>query len=180
MQTPPMISGRLIRRQLLGGAGDEQGDQHHGGADGDDIGLEQVGGHAGAVADIVADVVGDHGRVAGVVLGDAGLDLADEVGADVGGLGEDAAAETREDGDERGAEGERDERVDDFAAVGSCAGDFDEIVEEAGDGEQSARPATSMPVMAPARKAVVRPLCRLVRAASAVRTLARTEMFMPI
>ena len=37
-----------------------------------------------------------------------------------------------------------------------------------------------MPVMAPARKAVVRPPCRLVRAASAVRTLARTEMFMPM
>ena len=27
---------------------------------------------------------------------------------------------------------------------------------------------------------MVRPLCRLVRAASAVRTLARTEMFMPM
>jgi hypothetical protein len=129
--------------ELLGRAGDEQGDQHHGGADGDDIGFEQVGGHAGAVADIVADIVGDHGRVAGVVLGDAGLDLADEVGADVGGLGEDAAAETGEDGDERRAEGERDERVDDFAAVGRLAGDLDEIVEQAGDGEQgkALRPA---------------------------------------
>ena len=37
-----------------------------------------------------------------------------------------------------------------------------------------------MPVIAPARKAMVRPPCRLVRAASAVRTLARTEMFMPM
>ena len=37
-----------------------------------------------------------------------------------------------------------------------------------------------MPVIAPARKAMVRPRCRLVRAASAVRTLARTEMFMPM
>ena len=44
----------------------------------------------------------------------------------------------------------------------------------------SASPATSMPVTAPARKAVVRPACRLPRAASAVRTLARTEMFMPM
>src|SRR3712207_8432714 len=40
---------------------------------------------------VVADVVGDRGGVAGVVLGDALLDLADEVGADVGRLGEDAA-----------------------------------------------------------------------------------------
>ena len=37
-----------------------------------------------------------------------------------------------------------------------------------------------MPVIAPARNAVVRPLCRLLRAASAVRTLARTETFMPM
>ena len=37
-----------------------------------------------------------------------------------------------------------------------------------------------MPVTAPARKAVVRPFWRLLRAASAVRTLARTEMFMPM
>src|SRR5205085_1258338 len=45
---------------------------------------------------------------------------------------------------------------------------------------RSARPATSIPVIAPARNAVVRPDCRLCRAASAVRTLARTEMFMPM
>ena len=36
-----------------------------------------------------------------------------------------------------------------------------------------------MPVIAPERKAMVRPPCRQVRAASAVRTLAFTEMFMP-
>ena len=60
------------------------------------VALEEVGGHAGAVADVVAHVVGDGGRVAGVVLGDALLDLADEVGADVGRLGEDAAADSHE------------------------------------------------------------------------------------
>ena len=77
--------------------------QHH--CDrGDRVGLEQVGRHARAVADVVADVVGDHCRVARIVLGDPGLDLADEVGADVGGLGEDAAAETGEDRDQRAAE----------------------------------------------------------------------------
>ena len=37
-----------------------------------------------------------------------------------------------------------------------------------------------MPVTAPERNAMVRPPCRLPRAASAVRTLARTEMFMPM
>ena len=60
------------------------------------VALEEVGGHAGAVADVVAHVVGDRRRVAGVVLGDALLDLADEVGADVGGLGEDAATDADE------------------------------------------------------------------------------------
>ena len=85
--------------------------------DGHHIGLEQVGGHAGAVADIVADVVGDGRRVARIVLGNAGLDLADQIGADVGALGEDAAAETGEDRDQRGAEAERDQRVDDGAVV---------------------------------------------------------------
>ncbi len=72
--------------------------------------LEEVGAAAGAVADVVADEVGDDGRVARVVLGDAGLDLADEVGADVGRLGVDAAAELGEEGDEGGAEAEADDR----------------------------------------------------------------------
>ena len=82
---------------------DDRGDE------GDLVGLEEVGGHAGAVADVVAHVVGDRRRVAGVVLGDARLDLADEVGADVGGLGEDAAADAQEQGDQRAAEAEADE-----------------------------------------------------------------------
>ena len=93
-------------------AGEEDRGEHHGGDHGHGVGLEQVGGHAGAVADVVADVVGDRRRVARIVLGNAGLDLADEIAADVGALGEDAAAETGEDRDQRGAEAERDERVD--------------------------------------------------------------------
>ena len=81
-------------------AEDERGDEHHG------VGLEEVGGHARAVADVVAHVVRDRRRIAGVVLGDARLDLADEVGADVSGLGEDAAADPHEHREERGAEAE--------------------------------------------------------------------------
>ena len=89
--------------------------QHHGGDDRHRIGLEQVGRHAGAVADIVADVIGDRCRVARIVLGNAGFDLADQVAADIGALGEDAAAETGEDRDQRGAEAERHQRIDDVA-----------------------------------------------------------------
>ena len=108
-----MTSGQSISLVMRRGiAGEEDRRQQHGGDDGHGVGLEQVGGHAGAVADIVADVVGDHGRVARVILGDAGLDLADQVGADIGALGEDAAAETGEDGDQRGAEAERHQRLD--------------------------------------------------------------------
>ena len=86
-----------------GDAEDDRGDE------GDLVALEQVGGHAGAVTDVVADVVGDRRRVARVVLGDAGLDLADEVGADVGRLGEDAAADAQEQGEQRATEPEPDE-----------------------------------------------------------------------
>ena len=80
-----------------------------GGDQGDLVALEEVGGHAGAVAHVVAHVVGDGGGVAGVVLGDARLDLADEVGADVSGLGEDAAADPEEQGEQRATEAEADE-----------------------------------------------------------------------
>ena len=96
-------------------AGEIDRGEHHGGDDGHRVGLEQIGGHAGAVADIVADVIGDGRRVARIVLGDAGLDLADQIAADIGALGEDAAAKTGEDRDERGAEAERNQRVDHLA-----------------------------------------------------------------
>ena len=114
----------------------------------DRVGLEEVGCHAGAVPDVVADVVGDDGRVARVVLGDAGLDLPDEVGADVRGLGVDTAAEPREDGDQRAAEGKADQVVDrvvlrDVEPAGEdsvVAGNPEEAEpddEEAGDGARA-------------------------------------------
>ena len=72
--------------------------QCRGGHDGAGIGLVEVGAHAGHVTDIVAHIVGDDGRVARVILGDAGFNFADQVGADVGRFGEDAAAHTGEEG----------------------------------------------------------------------------------
>ena len=101
---PPSASGYSQRSCLV----EADPEQHHRDRR-DGVGLEEVGRHAGAVADVVAHVVGDDRRVARIVLGDAGLDLPDEVGADVCGLRVDAAAETREDGDERAAERESDE-----------------------------------------------------------------------
>ena len=116
MQAAPMASGYSSIVSRVGLAGEEDRRQHHGGDHGHRVGLEQVGRHAGAVADIVAHVVGDGRRVARVVLRNAGLDLADEVAAHVGALGEDAAAETGEDRDQRSAEAQGDEAVDDHAA----------------------------------------------------------------
>ena len=74
-------------------------------------GLEDVRAAAGAVADVVANQVSDDGGVAGVVLGDAGFDFADQVGADVGGLGVDAAAELGKERDQRGAKAEADQLI---------------------------------------------------------------------
>ncbi len=116
--------------------GEEDRGEHHGGDRGHRIGLEQVGRHAGAVADIVTDVVGDRGRVARIVLGDAGLDLADEVAADVSTLGEDAAAKTGKDRDQRGAEAERDHGIDDDAAVRGELHRMGQEAEIEGDAEQ--------------------------------------------
>ena len=163
----------------IGCAGEEDRRQHHGGDDGHRIGLEQVGRHAGAIADVVADVVGDGRGIARIVLRNAGLDLADEIAADVGALGEDAAAETGEDRDQRGAEAERHQRVDDDAAR---PGEAHRPVRSRNRRAtpSSARPATSMPVTAPALKATSRPPPSDWVAACAVRTLARTETFMPM
>ena len=74
--------------------------------------------------------------IARIVLGNARFDLADEVGADVGALGEDAAAETGEDRDQRGAEAERDQRVDDDAVGHRVAERTGEHPVVDGDAEQ--------------------------------------------
>ena len=115
-------------------AGEEDRPQQHGRDEGDGVGFEQVGRHAGAVADIVADIVRDHGGVAGIVLGNAGLDLADQVGAHVRPLGEDAAAETGEDRDQGRAERQADQRLQDRALIGAER-QQDAVVE--GDAEQA-------------------------------------------
>ena len=49
--------------------------------------LEEVRAAAGAVADVVTDEVGNDARITRIVLGNARLDLANQVRADVGGLG---------------------------------------------------------------------------------------------
>ena len=102
-------------------AAEEDAAEHHGGDDRHRIGLEEVGRHAGAIADIVAHIIRDRRRIARIILGNPGLDLADEIGADIGALGEDAAAEPREDRDERSTESERDERIDHRTIIPSIA-----------------------------------------------------------
>ena len=106
--------------------------EDHGGDDGDFVALEDVGGHAGAVADVVAHVVGDGGGVARIILGDVLLDLAHEVGADVGGLGVDAAAHAHEQGEEGAAEAEAQQRLVGLFTVG----DEDAACRRAGRGRR--------------------------------------------
>ena len=117
-------------------AGEEDRGQHHGRNDRHGIGLEQIGGHAGAIADVVADVVRDGGRIARIVFRNAGFDLADQIATDVGALGEDAAAETGKDRDQRGAEAERDDGVDDRAVIGRLVQRAGEKAEIERDAEQ--------------------------------------------
>ena len=95
-------------------------------------GFKDVRAAAGAVADIVSDQVGDDGRVARVVLGDSGFDLADQVGAHVGGLGVDAAAKLGEEGDEGSAKSEAYQLVGGLLRVLQSAEDQ----EEQSDAEQ--------------------------------------------
>ena len=115
---------------------EQQCGENHGRTDGDDIGFEQVGRHPGAVTDIVAHIVGDHGRVARIVFRNAGFDLADQIGANVGSLGEDTAAQTRKDGNERGAECQTDQTIDHLPAVGCVATGAHEVPEEHRDREK--------------------------------------------
>ena len=154
----------------------EDAEQHHGHRR-DGVGLEEVRRHAGAVADVVAHVVGDHRRVARVVLGDAGLDLAHQVGAHVGRLGEDAAAQTGEHGDQRAAEAEAHERVDRVALVGAGQ-DQDPVV--AGDAEQGQARHEQAGHRAALEGHLERAATRPLRADSATRALARTDTFMPM
>ena len=125
------------------GAGAAEGNrrQQHGRHQGHGVGLEEVRRHAGAVTDVVAHVVGDDRGVAGVVLGDAGLDLADEVGADIGALGEDAAAEAREDGNQRTAEGQRHESLDQGAIWSTPTRSEDPVVASHSEETESRPPA---------------------------------------
>ena len=92
---------------------DEQRAQDHGGNQGDCVGFKQVSGHTGAVAHVIAHVVGNHGRVARVVLWNAGFNLTDQVGTHVSAFGKDAAAQTGEDGNQGRAKGKTNERVQD-------------------------------------------------------------------
>ena len=92
--------GQRIDHRARAGVGDQQSAQHHGGNQGHCIGFEQVGGHASAVAHVVSDIVGNHGRIAGIVFWNAGLDFAHKVSTHVCAFGENAAAEPREDGNQ--------------------------------------------------------------------------------
>ena len=90
--------------------------ENHGGDDGHLVTFENVGGHAGTIADVVAHVVGDGGSVAWIVFGDVLFNFTDQVGADVGSLGINAAADTHEQGQQGAAEAEAEQGLVGFFA----------------------------------------------------------------
>ena len=109
MEIAPSTSGKQNRPRAH--VHHHQAAEQHGGHQGHGIGLEQIGRHAGAVADVVADIVGNHRRIARVILGDAGFHLAHQVRADIRALGENAAAQARENRNQRTAEGQTHQRA---------------------------------------------------------------------
>ncbi len=121
----------LIRNELRGCGERDAGDH------GTHIRLEDVGAKASDVTHVVADVVGDRGGVARVVLGDAGLDLADQVGADVGGLGIDAAAHTGEERDRAGAHREAGDDLTELGEAGVAEQELPLPDEDRSDAEEA-------------------------------------------
>ena len=108
MPTPASTSGSStsIGRVAFttdGGRRDSQNQRSH---DRADIRLEEIGPHAGHIADVVADVVGDRRRVARIVFRDAGFDLTHQVRPDIGRLGVDASTHTGKERDRARSERE--------------------------------------------------------------------------
>ncbi len=68
------------------------------------IAFQQVGPQSGNVADVVADVIRDGGGIAGVILGNMGFGLADQISTHIGRFGIDTAADPVEQRDHRTAE----------------------------------------------------------------------------
>ena len=106
------IRGKMVycnrTASLTLGRADAQ--QHHGHRAGD-VAVEDVRAHSGDIAHVVAHVVGDHGGVAGVILWDADLNLADEVGSDVGRLRVNSTAGLRQQRQRRSSEAESEHNV---------------------------------------------------------------------
>ena len=69
-------------------------------------GTEQVGAHARDVTHVVTHVVGDNGRIARIIFGNTGFDLAHKVSTDVSGLRVDTTADATKESNGRTAKAE--------------------------------------------------------------------------
>ncbi len=96
------------------------GGESEGGEDGADIGLVKVSAHTGNVADVITDVIGDGGGVAAVILGDACLNLTDEVSANVRSLGVNAAADAGKQSHEGSAHAVHDHNIGNLGGIKSA------------------------------------------------------------
>ena len=64
------------------------------------VSFEHVGGHAGAITHVVADIICDRRGIARIVFFEAYFDFANEVRADISGFGVNPAAQSREHADQ--------------------------------------------------------------------------------
>src|SRR5207237_1353119 len=79
----------------------------------DRVSFKNVCRHAGAIADVVANVVCDRGRITRIVFFETLLNFADQICSDIGCFGVNATAESREDADQARTEGETNQTEND-------------------------------------------------------------------
>ena len=96
-----MIAAGVVRERQ--GADQDRADQT------DRVGLENVGRHAGAIADVIAHVIRDRGWIARIVFFEIAFDFADQIRADVRRFGVNATAESRENADQARAQRQADQ-----------------------------------------------------------------------
>ena len=157
--------------------------QDHRRDDRPDVGLEQVGAHAGHVADVVAHVVGDGRRIQRMIFGDPRLDLAHQVRANIGRLGVDTATNTSEQGDRGGSQRKSGEDIEHqhrrIATLRAPRDTSSCKPKNKPPRPNRARPTTDRPITEPPLKATCNASLRPLRAAEAVRIFEAVAVFMP-
>ena len=76
------------------------------------VGLKEIGSHSSDISNIVSNIVGNHSRVARIILGDARLNLSNEIGTNVSCLGVDTTGNTGKESNGTSSESKSSKGVD--------------------------------------------------------------------